>query len=68
MLECSGWVTELGEFVCVSHNHHYHHVPGHARAYVTYDVLLRVLQQHGYDVLYVRNFTDIDDKIINRYV
>lgn len=42
-------------------------ITGHARAYVTYDVLLRVLQQHGYDVLYVRNFTDIDDKIINRY-
>lgn len=39
---------------------------GHARAYVTYDVLLRVLRHAGYDVTYVRNFTDIDDKIIAR--
>jgi cysteinyl-tRNA synthetase len=39
---------------------------GHARAYVAFDVLYRVLQHLGYDVDYVRNFTDIDDKIINR--
>ena len=39
---------------------------GHARAYVAFDVLVRVLTHLGYSVDYVRNFTDIDDKIIAR--
>lgn len=39
---------------------------GHARAYVAFDVLYRLLLKLGYDVTYVRNFTDIDDKIIKR--
>jgi cysteinyl-tRNA synthetase len=39
---------------------------GHARALVTFDVLYRYLRWSGYDVTFVRNFTDIDDKIINR--
>lgn len=39
---------------------------GHARAAVTFDVIERFLSHIGYDVTYVRNFTDIDDKIINR--
>ncbi len=39
---------------------------GHARCYVAYDVLYRYLQFAGYEVKYVRNFTDVDDKIINR--
>ena len=39
---------------------------GHARVYVAFDILYRLLQQLGYDVQYVRNFTDIDDKIIKR--
>lgn len=39
---------------------------GHARVYVAFDVLYRFLQHLGYDVQYVRNFTDVDDKIINR--
>ena len=39
---------------------------GHARAYVSFDVLYRLLSALGYDVLYVRNFTDVDDKIIRR--
>ncbi len=38
---------------------------GHARAYVAFDVVVRYLRR-GYDVLYVRNYTDIDDKIIKR--
>jgi len=37
---------------------------GHARVYVAFDVLYRYLQQLGYKVQYVRNFTDVDDKII----
>lgn len=39
---------------------------GHARALVTFDVIYRYLKFLGYDVTFVRNFTDIDDKIINR--
>ena len=39
---------------------------GHARANVVFDVIYRYLRYSGYDVTYVRNYTDIDDKIINR--
>jgi cysteinyl-tRNA synthetase len=39
---------------------------GHARSVVIFDVITRYFRQKGYEVLYVRNFTDIDDKIINR--
>ncbi len=39
---------------------------GHARANVAFDVVFRYLRHSGYDVTYVRNYTDIDDKIINR--
>lgn len=39
---------------------------GHARAAVVFDVLYRFLKFLGYEVTYVRNYTDIDDKIINR--
>ncbi|MCU7814520.1 MAG: cysteine--tRNA ligase [Candidatus Thiodiazotropha sp. (ex Rostrolucina anterorostrata)] len=39
---------------------------GHARVMVVFDVAYRYLQASGYDVTYIRNITDIDDKIINR--
>ncbi|MCK5784307.1 MAG: class I tRNA ligase family protein, partial [Desulfobacterales bacterium] len=39
---------------------------GHARSVIVFDVIYRYLTAVGYDVTYVRNFTDIDDKIINR--
>jgi len=39
---------------------------GHARCYVVFDVIRRYLKYRGYEVKYVQNFTDIDDKIINR--
>ena len=39
---------------------------GHARSAVAFDVLVRLLRFKGYDVTFVRNFTDVDDKIINR--
>jgi len=38
---------------------------GHARCYIVFDVLFRWLKARGWDVTYVRNYTDIDDKIIN---
>jgi cysteinyl-tRNA synthetase len=39
---------------------------GHARAALTFDVMWRYLEYRGYKVIYVRNYTDVDDKIINR--
>lgn len=39
---------------------------GHARSMVCFDVLVRFLRHSGYDVRYIRNITDIDDKIIAR--
>ncbi len=39
---------------------------GHARALITYDLVVRYLKYSGYDVTFVRNFTDVDDKIIAR--
>lgn len=52
-------------YVCGVTVYDYSHI-GHARVYVAFDVLYRVLRSIGYDVQYVRNFTDIDDKIIAR--
>ncbi|PSB26431.1 cysteine--tRNA ligase, partial [filamentous cyanobacterium Phorm 46] len=43
----------------------YCHV-GHARAYIVWDMVRRYLMWRGYSVRYVQNFTDIDDKILNR--
>ncbi len=39
---------------------------GHARSIIAFDVIFRYLEYKGYNVVFVRNFTDIDDKIINK--
>ncbi|MEM2180514.1 MAG: cysteine--tRNA ligase [Nitrososphaeria archaeon] len=39
---------------------------GHARTYVSFDIIKRYLLYRGYRVFHVQNFTDVDDKIINR--
>lgn len=39
---------------------------GHARSALAFDMIVRYLRHRGYTVTYIRNFTDIDDKIINR--
>ncbi len=39
---------------------------GHARSAIVFDVIFRYLRHRGYEVIFVRNFTDIDDKIIRR--
>jgi cysteinyl-tRNA synthetase len=52
-------------YVCGITAYDYSHI-GHARAYVAFDVIYRYLKYKGYAVTYVRNFTDIDDKIIKR--
>ncbi|HVW99488.1 MAG TPA: cysteine--tRNA ligase [Candidatus Babeliaceae bacterium] len=50
-------------YVCGITPYDYAHV-GHGRCYVTFDLLYRLLEHSGYKVLYCRNFTDIDDKLI----
>jgi cysteinyl-tRNA synthetase len=55
----------VGMYVCGITVYDYSHV-GHARSMIVFDVIYRYLKFLGYDVRYVRNFTDIDDKIINR--
>ncbi|MDS4040059.1 MAG: cysteine--tRNA ligase [Candidatus Competibacter sp.] len=52
-------------YVCGMTVYDHCHV-GHARVMVVFDVVLRWLRAKGYDVTYVRNITDIDDKIIRR--
>jgi cysteinyl-tRNA synthetase len=52
-------------YVCGMTVYDYCHL-GHARVMVVFDVVYRYLRERGYDVTYVRNITDIDDKIINR--
>src|SRR5512136_2256493 len=39
---------------------------GHARSTIVFDTIYRYLRYRGYEVTYVRNYTDIDDKIIKR--
>jgi cysteinyl-tRNA synthetase len=52
-------------YVCGPTVYNYIHV-GNARCYLTFDMVRRYLRFRGYDVLYVQNFTDVDDKIINQ--
>jgi len=56
---------KVGMYVCGVTVYDYCHV-GHARVMVVFDIINRWFQQLGYDVDYVRNFTDVDDKIIQR--
>ena len=56
---------EVGMYVCGITAYDHAHV-GHGRCYVAFDAILRHLKARGYRVKYVRNFTDIDDKIIAR--
>ncbi|WP_152485294.1 cysteine--tRNA ligase [Halomonas sp. THAF5a] len=52
-------------YVCGMTVYDYCHL-GHARVMVAFDVITRYLRARGYDVTYVRNVTDIDDKILKR--
>jgi len=52
-------------FVCGPTVYDYSHI-GHARTYVAFDVIARYLRYRGYEVFYLQNITDLDDKIINR--
>ncbi|MBN1365110.1 MAG: cysteine--tRNA ligase [Syntrophaceae bacterium] len=55
----------VGIYVCGITAYDICHI-GHARAAIVFDVVVRYLQARGYEVTYVKNFTDIDDKIIER--
>ncbi|MCL2931425.1 MAG: cysteine--tRNA ligase [Trichodesmium sp. MAG_R03] len=52
-------------YICGVTVYDYCHL-GHARSYIVWDTIRRYLMWRGYQVQYVQNFTDIDDKIINR--
>ncbi len=56
---------KAGIYVCGPTVYDYAHL-GHARCYVVWDVLIRHLRASGLEVNYVRNITDIDDKILKR--
>ncbi len=56
---------KVGIYVCGVTVYDLCHI-GHARSAIVFDVLVRYLRALGNDVTYVRNFTDVDDKIINR--
>jgi len=58
-------VGEIGIYVCGVTVYDLCHI-GHARSAIVFDVLVRYLRARGYKVTYVRNFTDVDDKIIDR--
>ncbi len=56
---------KIGMYVCGITVYDYCHI-GHARTFAAFDVMTRYLRQSGYDLNFVRNITDIDDKIIER--
>ena len=57
--------NKLKLFVCGPTVYDYSHI-GHARTYISFDVIVRYLKHKGISVFYLQNITDIDDKIINR--
>ena len=52
-------------YVCGPTVYNYFHV-GNARPFILFDVLRRYFEYIGYEVDFVQNFTDVDDKIINK--
>ena len=56
---------KVGIYACGPTVYDYFHI-GNARPFITFDVLRRQLEREGYDVTFVQNFTDIDDKMIRR--
>lgn len=56
---------EVKIYVCGPTVYNYFHI-GNARPFVVFDTLRKYLEYHGYNVKFVQNFTDVDDKIINK--
>lgn len=59
--------NKVGLYVCGITVYDLCHM-GHARTYLSFDIMVRYLRHLGYDVNYVRNITDVDDKIIQRAI
>ena len=57
--------NKVGMYVCGLTVYNDMHL-GHARTYIAFDVIRRWLEYSGYEVNFVQNHTDIDDKIIKR--
>ncbi|MGL5040206.1 MAG: class I tRNA ligase family protein, partial [Aeromonas sp.] len=55
----------VGMYVCGVTIYDHCHI-GHGRTFVSFDVVARYLRYAGFDLTYVRNITDVDDKIIKR--
>lgn len=56
---------KVGMYVCGITVYDLSHM-GHARTYLSFDLMVRYMRSRGYEVNYVRNITDVDDKIIQR--
>src|SRR5258705_5544367 len=56
---------KVGVYVCGPTVYDYFHI-GNARTFTVFDLVVRWLRATGYEVTYVRNITDIDDKIMDR--
>lgn len=56
---------KINLFVCGPTVYDYSHL-GHAKTYTQFDFIVKYLRHYGYDVFYLQNITDIDDKIIQR--
>lgn len=54
-------------FVCGPTVYDFAHL-GHARVYLVFDMIVKYLREKGYEVFYLQNITDVDDKIINRAI
>jgi len=58
---------KINLFVCGPTTYDFSHI-GHARTYIVFDMIAKYLRQKGYDVFYLQNITDVDDKIIKRAI
>jgi len=56
---------KVGMYVCGTTIYDWCHI-GHGRTYVSFDIMVRYMRHSGLNVTYVRNITDVDDKIIHR--
>ena len=56
---------EVSIYVCGPTVYNYFHI-GNARPFVVFDTLRKYMEYRGYKAKFVQNFTDVDDKIINR--
>ena len=58
-------IKKVNFFVCGPTTYDSAHI-GHARTYIVFDMIVKYLRQSGYNVFYLQNITDVDDKIIVR--